>query len=122
MPIAMYKAMKETQYNVRIDKPACYHAFHYSLAAHLLENGYDIRTIEELPGTRMSAPRRSAPVPTSGILTKTGEQQILRIFSAEKCRRWKGIYRNLIVAPSAVHLIGGRNDHCVLELRRGVPQ
>ncbi|MFZ1803688.1 MAG: hypothetical protein WAU05_07170, partial [Nitrospira sp.] len=44
LPIAMYKAMTETPYNVRIDKPACYHAFRYSLATHLLENGYDVST------------------------------------------------------------------------------
>ena len=31
MPIAMYKAMKETQLKVRINKPACYRAFRHRL-------------------------------------------------------------------------------------------
>lgn len=53
MPLIMSKAMKEAQLKVRINKPACYHAFRYPLATHLLENGYDISTIEELRGNKV---------------------------------------------------------------------
>ncbi len=77
----------------------------------------------DIPLANIWIHRQASPsIPTSVTLTKTGKQQILWIFSVEKCRRWNGIYRDLIAEPSAIHLIVGRNDHRVLELRRGVPQ
>ncbi len=118
----MYKAMTETPYNVRIDKPACYHAFRYSLATHLLKVGYDISTIEELPGHKDISTTMIYIRPNKWYLDKDWRATDIVDFLGREVSEMKGIYRDLIVAPSAVHLIGRRNDHCVLELRRGVPQ
>ena len=52
MPVSLQKAVREAGNAVGIMKRVTPHIFRHSFATHLLENGYNIRTVQELLGHR----------------------------------------------------------------------
>jgi integrase len=69
----LQKAFKKAALKAEIPKQASIHTLRHSFATHLLENGYDIRTIQELLGHRN--------LQTTMVYTHVAERNVLGVRS-----------------------------------------
>ncbi len=69
----LQKAVKNAIQKAQIMKNASCHTFRHSFAAHLLENGYDIRTVQQLLGHK--------DVRTTMIYTQVTNRTICNVYS-----------------------------------------
>ena len=72
-PASLQRAFKEAVHKAEIAKPASIHSLRHSFATHLLEKGYDIRTIQQLLGHKF--------LQTTMIYTHVATKNILGVRS-----------------------------------------
>ena len=72
-PSTIQSAFKTAVKQAGIAKPATVHTLRHSFATHLLEAGYDIRTVQELPGHKN--------LQTTMIYTHVARRNIFRVKS-----------------------------------------
>jgi integron integrase len=72
-PASLQRAFKEAVREVGITKPVSVHSLRHSFATHLLEDGYDVRTVQELLGHKH--------LQTTMIYTHVAKKNVLGVIS-----------------------------------------